>query len=93
MTCRPCRCDRFQPGEYRTGDCRSCWLYRHDDRYRKLWGNCGFGWGDLVALVARWTGLALVVGLFTRTTGVPCGCETRREFLNRLPTPWRSRNV
>jgi hypothetical protein len=37
---RPCLCDRCDPSpwaDYRPGDCRPCWLYRHDPAYRALW--------------------------------------------------------
>ena len=39
---RPCLCDNFVPGEpYQAGrDCRRCWLYHNDERYRVHWGNC-----------------------------------------------------
>ncbi len=36
---RPCTCDRInQDGSYSLEDCRLCWLFRFDPRYRKLWG-------------------------------------------------------
>jgi hypothetical protein len=35
---RPCTCDRFQKDQpYQLGQCRLCWLYHNDDRYRRLW--------------------------------------------------------
>jgi hypothetical protein len=36
---RPCSCDRFEPGRpYDPArDCRPCWLYGNDPRYRELW--------------------------------------------------------
>jgi hypothetical protein len=35
---RPCACDRFTQGEeWKPGDCRLCWLYHNDPRYRELW--------------------------------------------------------
>lgn len=39
---RPCMCDNFVPGEpYQAGrDCRRCWLYHNDERYRRHWHDC-----------------------------------------------------
>lgn len=35
---RLCTCDNcLQPGEFRPGDCRLCWLYHNDPRYQTLW--------------------------------------------------------
>jgi hypothetical protein len=35
---RPCECDRQQGGPWVKGrDCRPCWLYHNDPRYKKLW--------------------------------------------------------
>lgn len=35
---RPCRCDRVRRGEPfdETRDCRPCWLFHHDRRYKAL---------------------------------------------------------
>jgi len=33
---RPCTCDRFH-APYQQGDCRLCFLYHHDPRYKTLW--------------------------------------------------------
>ncbi len=37
---RPCGCDSFIPGQpFVPGrDCRLCWNYHNDDRYRERWG-------------------------------------------------------
>lgn len=35
---RPCQCDRCdQAGPYDKGQCRLCWLFHNDPRYRQLW--------------------------------------------------------
>jgi hypothetical protein len=34
---RLCGCDNYTPGApYRPGECRLCWLFAHDDEYRRL---------------------------------------------------------
>lgn len=40
---RPCGgCGRYKPrGRYDTSQCRFCWLFFHDERYRRLWGGEG----------------------------------------------------
>lgn len=36
---RPCECERVVKGsKYEASQCRVCWLYWHDPRYRSLWG-------------------------------------------------------
>lgn len=37
---RLCTCERYRPGESFVlhRDCRLCWLYHNDPRYRTLWG-------------------------------------------------------
>jgi hypothetical protein len=38
----PCYCGRFRRGEpYSLDQCRVCWLYEHDSRFRALWGDAG----------------------------------------------------
>jgi hypothetical protein len=44
----------------------------------------GVGLGDKVAQVTHATGLDRLSDLYTRTTGKDCGCEARRQTLNRL---------
>tara|TARA_R110001583_G_scaffold38611_2_gene124647 strand:+ start:3246 stop:3464 length:219 start_codon:yes stop_codon:yes gene_type:complete len=44
----------------------------------------GFGLGDLVALVAKRTGIARISKAISKKTGRDCGCEKRRATLNRL---------
>src|SRR4051794_4312818 len=39
---RPCTCDRFTGPEYKQGECRLCWLYKYDERYRRLFDNPDF---------------------------------------------------
>ncbi len=35
---RPCNCNRCpKPGTWQSGQCRLCWLYHNDPRYRTLW--------------------------------------------------------
>lgn len=35
-------CGRFKPGSrYDNTQCRFCWLFNHDERYRTLWGGEG----------------------------------------------------
>lgn len=42
------------------------------------------GLGDVVHAVAKWTGAEAVVKTAERVTGKSCGCEERRQKLNRL---------
>lgn len=35
---RPCTCDRGAAGDFAPGACHPCWLYRHSDYHRRLWG-------------------------------------------------------
>jgi len=42
------------------------------------------GLGDAVARVAEATGMARAAQWFERATGRPCGCEERREALNKM---------
>tara|TARA_R110000822_G_scaffold210143_1_gene345983 strand:- start:142 stop:297 length:156 start_codon:yes stop_codon:yes gene_type:complete len=41
------------------------------------------GLGDLVHNVTSATGIKKVVDTFSKVTGKPCGCEERRDSLNR----------
>lgn len=40
---RPCTCDRFVKGStfVHGRDCRRCWLFHHDDRYKQRWSEEG----------------------------------------------------
>jgi hypothetical protein len=42
------------------------------------------GLGDVVEWVARRTGLQWLAVWWERRTGKPCGCDRRREALNKL---------
>ena len=46
------------------------------------------GLGDAVSIVTRLTGIDQVVGAIEKATGADCGCDQRRELLNRL-VPFR----
>jgi hypothetical protein len=70
--------------------CRSCRLARHDRRYRRAWGLSG--WGDWAAGLFGVLGGDRLARLYERWTGRPCGCNERRDAMNRWPTPrqlWR----
>jgi len=46
------------------------------------------GLGDVVAYVAKVTGISAIVKYMSKKTGVPCGCGARQEALNRaVPLP------
>lgn len=47
------------------------------------------GLGDTVARLAESTGIAQITNLIKRTTGRDCGCQRRREALNRA-VPYRT---
>lgn len=42
------------------------------------------GLGDVVDAVTTATGIKRVVEAVSKATGVPCGCQKRRELLNKL---------
>jgi hypothetical protein len=44
----------------------------------------GQGLGDTVADLTHLTGLDRLAQAYTQVTGKDCGCEARRETLNRL---------
>lgn len=44
----------------------------------------GQGLGDIVADLTHLTGIDQLANLYTQVTGKDCGCEQRREALNRL---------
>jgi hypothetical protein len=48
------------------------------------------GLGDLVEKVAQKTGIKAVVNKISKITGKDCGCNKRRDILNRL-LPIRNR--
>ena len=49
------------------------------------------GLGDTIEAITEVTGIKTVVELFSKATGIDCGCEERKEKLNNL-IPYR-RNV
>lgn len=44
----------------------------------------GRGLGDAIADLAHLTGLDKVAQYYEKVTGKSCGCDERRQFLNRL---------
>lgn len=46
------------------------------------------GLGDVIEAGAKLVGLDRLAAWYEKTTGRPCGCKTRREFLNRIRL-WR----
>jgi hypothetical protein len=46
-------------------------------------------WGDRIEAWAKRVGADKVAAAFTAATGVPCGCASRRVFLNWLDAAWR----
>jgi hypothetical protein len=42
------------------------------------------GLGDAIEQVTTATGIKAAVDWFSETTGVDCGCESRKEWLNKL---------
>lgn len=67
-----CR-DQTIGGPTSPGKCDACPNYRGPAR----------GIGDVVALIAKATGVAAVVEEVERKTGKPCGCAARRAALNK----------
>lgn len=43
-------------------------------------------WGDKIEVWAKRWGLDKAAEAFTKATGVPCGCASRKGFLNWLDT-------
>ncbi|MBI3538510.1 MAG: hypothetical protein HY070_13250 [Chloroflexi bacterium] len=43
----------------------------------------GMGLGDRLADFTRATGIDRVTNAFSRITGIDCGCEARRQWLNK----------
>ncbi len=54
----------------------------------------GIGLGDCVSAVTHLTGVAAVRGWVSKATRRPCGCQSRRVYLNQLrfylPVRWVS---
>jgi hypothetical protein len=48
------------------------------------------GLGDTIEQITTATGIKAVVDKISEVTGVPCGCEERKETLNKL---WSYRNT
>lgn len=42
------------------------------------------GLGDTIEAITRLTGVKAVVGEISKIANIPCGCEKRREQLNKL---------
>ena len=42
------------------------------------------GFGDSVEKYTKYTGIKKAVDTFSQFTGKPCGCDERRDTLNRL---------
>ena len=42
------------------------------------------GVGDVVEIAARMTGVKAAVQVVEKITGKPCGCEKRRDKLNKM---------
>lgn len=61
-----------------------------DDRLPEACGACdryegkSRGMGDMVAMLAKATGMEAVAKQVEHVTGKPCGCGKRREALNRM---------
>lgn len=73
---RPCICDRYIPGEpWVLGrDCRVCYLYHNDKRYKALWGPAQPPVGDALFLIAA---------LFRIRETPGCPCKSMRLKMNR----------
>ena len=42
------------------------------------------GLGDTIAHITKVTGIEGIVKRFSKATGIDCGCDRRREMLNKL---------
>ena len=42
------------------------------------------GLGDTIEAITEATGIKAVVEVFSKTTGIDCGCDKRKETLNKL---------
>lgn len=49
------------------------------------------GLGDRIEEITTATGIKAVVDKISEVTGVDCGCEKRKEWLNNLPTSLRTK--
>lgn len=49
------------------------------------------GLGDRIEDITTATGIKAVVDKISEVTGVDCGCEKRKEWLNNLPTSLRTK--
>lgn len=52
--------------------------------YRETGNPQPIGLGDLIAGLTRITGISYLVKRREARTGKPCGCEARREKLNKI---------
>jgi hypothetical protein len=64
---------------------------------KKLHQATGIGLGDCVSAFTNLTGIAAVWGWVSKVTGRPCGCQSRRVYLNQLrfyfPVRWVSNRI
>lgn len=49
------------------------------------------GLGDTIEMITKVTGIKAAVGAISELVHVPCGCEKRKEKLNKL-FPYENRN-
>ncbi len=42
------------------------------------------GLGDTIDTITYYTGIKFLVIFITNLLGVPCGCEARRKYLNKV---------
>lgn len=83
-TVSQCETELPSPGE--TVHCGRCNRQCHRVMVLQCWrkGPPSKGLGDTIAKLAEATGVAKVVAKIEAVTGVDCGCQGRRELLNRL---------
>ena len=46
------------------------------------------GLGDTIEVITEATGIKAAVELFSKVTGIDCGCDERQEWLNEKTKNW-----
>ena len=49
--------------------------------------NNSIGLGDVVETITRFTGIKAIVDSYSKKTGKKCGCQSRKQKLNKIQLP------